>query len=444
MMRRLLPILALFLSAQLPAGEEPQEMKVYFIKRTLQPPKLDGVLDDPCWKEAEVIDDFGYAGYYNQNKKLKIPRTEARFLWDDNYLYSGLTAFEADIEGARRVVCNPGPAISWRDLFEVHIDANHDQKTGFQLMANPNSERYVDASFDLVWKIEHESAWGLWADWTVKGHYQKDRWTVEIAVCLADMDVEPKVGWHIGLNVARFRFVEGTQFLCWCGQGGSHHNLKEFAHAIFVGPGKIKSALEGLKLAYRSIDKKIVRILLPNGYTILERGKESFLTYRESVLREADALSSRIQSAISTLREADERNRPYFERSFSSLKRQVTKLTKSLQEKITYPVAKKHHSTLENDLRQIRDAPVAAPPPESLASTHPGDWAEVRFVNSLNTVVSIAGINPGGFRQSAGRNQKELQNQTPSFWQRQARNEEGRRLSPLEGTQQRSALAFKK
>jgi len=275
----------------------PEEIRVYLVKQCGTPPKLDGTLDDPCWAKAEMVDDFGYAGYGHGNRSLPVPRTQARFLWDSRYLYIALVAFDNNIDAVRRVVSNPGASICWRDLFEIHVDANHDRKTRYQLMANPNGERYVDTTLDRGYTIEHESSWGLWADWTVRARYGTDRWTVEIRVSLADMGCKPRPGTHMGLNVARFRFVQGMQFLTWNGQGGSHHDLNGFAAAILVGPGKTTSVSEALRLAYPDIGSRVVRLLRRDGYTILDHGKAHDLTFAQTVAQEVGRARDRLAVA---------------------------------------------------------------------------------------------------------------------------------------------------
>ena len=75
--------------------------KVLFISRTKSPPRLDGSLDDACWKDAQVISDFGHCAY--GARKCPFPRTEARYLWDDRYLYAALTCYEDSPENMARV-----------------------------------------------------------------------------------------------------------------------------------------------------------------------------------------------------------------------------------------------------------------------------------------------------------------------------------------------------
>ncbi|MDO8595727.1 MAG: DUF4838 domain-containing protein, partial [Sulfuricaulis sp.] len=58
--------------------------RVAMVKRTRQPPVIDGKLDDACWKDAQTLGDF-----------VKLPsgtspkyRTEARLAYDDQALYA--------------------------------------------------------------------------------------------------------------------------------------------------------------------------------------------------------------------------------------------------------------------------------------------------------------------------------------------------------------------
>src|SRR5437764_667463 len=55
-------------------------------------PAIDGVLDDPVWKKAAVIDEF-----YQLEPKEGQPgdeRTVVRILYDENSLYFGITCYD--------------------------------------------------------------------------------------------------------------------------------------------------------------------------------------------------------------------------------------------------------------------------------------------------------------------------------------------------------------
>lgn len=342
-------------SCMVQGAEKMETMKVYLARKAVHPPVIDGILDDDVWRQAQVVDDFGYTSYFNQDRTLKIPRSEARFAWDEHYLYIGLTAFEPDIEKAKRIVANPGTAIFWRELFEVHIDASHNRKTRYQLMLNPANERSGNATVDRGWTIEYDNTWPLTADWTSQARWEKDFWTIEARVSLADMMVkEPRIGTHMGVNVARFRFVEGTQFLCWTGQGSSHHDLTQFAHLIFVGPEGVSSILEGLEKAYPDIRTRTVAILLPNGYRILNQGTELFRTFDQVIEERAAEIRAMANATLERLRQRPAVTGELI-RSTESLLKQVDTIVAGAHQtgELTYAISRKIMADLDGTADKI-------------------------------------------------------------------------------------------
>jgi Carbohydrate family 9 binding domain-like len=57
------------------------------------PLEISGRLEDPRWEEAAVIDNF----MVPETLEHAISKTEARLLWDDDYLYVGFKAYDKDI-----------------------------------------------------------------------------------------------------------------------------------------------------------------------------------------------------------------------------------------------------------------------------------------------------------------------------------------------------------
>ena len=65
------------------------------IIKSAQPVKIDGVLDDPVWKQAQAID--GHWLYAKKKKKSAKPRMTVRYAWDENFLYIGYEVFDANL-----------------------------------------------------------------------------------------------------------------------------------------------------------------------------------------------------------------------------------------------------------------------------------------------------------------------------------------------------------
>src|SRR5437879_2553042 len=64
----------------------------YECRWATSPPKIDGRLDDPAWKNAQVVEDFTTA-WLPEGQRKAPTAIKARLLWDREYLY-----FSAEME----------------------------------------------------------------------------------------------------------------------------------------------------------------------------------------------------------------------------------------------------------------------------------------------------------------------------------------------------------
>ena len=65
---------------------------VYDCLYTSQPIKVDGLLNEPAWEKARVLNFIEPV----TNKKT-LSKTDAKLLWDDRCLYVGFKAYDKDI-----------------------------------------------------------------------------------------------------------------------------------------------------------------------------------------------------------------------------------------------------------------------------------------------------------------------------------------------------------
>lgn len=66
------------------------------IFKTAEPPKIDGVLDDECWKDAAPVQCvYPLAA---ADRIIEKPWMTARFAWDGRYLYIGYETFDANMQ----------------------------------------------------------------------------------------------------------------------------------------------------------------------------------------------------------------------------------------------------------------------------------------------------------------------------------------------------------
>jgi hypothetical protein len=82
------------------------------ILKTERPPVIDGVLDDPCWKEAAPIRVDYLHG--KEGQEANEPRMIVRYAWDEHYLYIAYETFDRNLV-ARSLPEKHGPPGNQRD-----------------------------------------------------------------------------------------------------------------------------------------------------------------------------------------------------------------------------------------------------------------------------------------------------------------------------------------
>ncbi len=149
-------------------------------------PIIDGLLDDPAWKNAPWTEDF--TDIQGPLRPAPRFRTRARLLWDDQYLYIGAEMDEPDLWAT----LTTRDAVIFHDNdFEVFIDPDGDTHQYYELEMNA-----LNTVWDLLLIQPYRdggpavNAWDIAGlktavhlDGTVNDPSDRDRgWTVEIAI----------------------------------------------------------------------------------------------------------------------------------------------------------------------------------------------------------------------------------------------------------------------
>ncbi|MBJ19772.1 MAG: hypothetical protein CL933_10160 [Deltaproteobacteria bacterium] len=176
---------------------EPPHIKAI---RVDEGPAIDGVLDDPVWQLAQVIDDFTQVEPHQGNPPSE--RTEIRILIDDEMLYFGVSCFDrrADEIVARRM--QRDDFFFLEDSISFTIDTFHDHRNGFLFQTGPHGGRR-DGSFE---NRNFESNWdGIWS---AKARVTSEGWFAEIAIPFKTLPFRPgSDSW--GLNISRVMRRDG-------------------------------------------------------------------------------------------------------------------------------------------------------------------------------------------------------------------------------------------
>ncbi|MFC1650125.1 DUF5916 domain-containing protein [Candidatus Latescibacterota bacterium] len=124
--------------------------------------RLDGILNEPVWKSASVVDDFTQRELTEGAEPTE--RTEVRVIFDDNNLYIGGMFFDSEPEKIIRKELKRDGNTGGDDCFTFVIDTYHDKRMGFYFTVNPNSARLdgtclggsanVNVNWDGIWDVK--------------------------------------------------------------------------------------------------------------------------------------------------------------------------------------------------------------------------------------------------------------------------------------------------
>ncbi|MBI5831685.1 MAG: carbohydrate binding family 9 domain-containing protein [Armatimonadetes bacterium] len=139
-----------------------------------QPPKVDGVLDDPCWKQAAHVDGFVFP---TENRPATEP-TEGWVCLDDSFLYAAIYAHDSKPDTILQAITQRQVDLGRDDYVSFYVDpvANGVEKYAFSV--NPRG-----TMSDAIPQIGSDNyAWkGVWK---AAAKRVKDGYCVEIAIPL--------------------------------------------------------------------------------------------------------------------------------------------------------------------------------------------------------------------------------------------------------------------
>jgi Domain of unknown function (DUF5916)/Carbohydrate family 9 binding domain-like len=148
---------------------------IIHIHHTSGPILIDGVLDEPSWKEAEVARNFFMI--LPMDTSLANVRTEVRIMYSDKYIYLSAVCFDGMkgpymVESLRRDF-----SFTKNDNFIFFLDTYGDETSGYTFGTNAAGAQWdgtmyeggkVDLSWDNIWYSKVKE-------------YQ-DKWIMEIAI----------------------------------------------------------------------------------------------------------------------------------------------------------------------------------------------------------------------------------------------------------------------
>ena len=166
--------------------------------RATSPITLDGVLDDAAWALAPVIADFVQA---RPDRGFPASeRTEARILYDDEYLYVGVQLYDREPDKLVIPSLEQDFESGNSDIFGITLDTFLDRRNAFMFLVNPMGA--VKEAQDFDDSRQENAAWeGIFQ---VRTTIHPQGWTVEWAIPFTTLRFDPRKDpqdW--GMNMMR-------------------------------------------------------------------------------------------------------------------------------------------------------------------------------------------------------------------------------------------------
>jgi len=217
-------------------AEEPPYQRRLPVYWTDTPPVLDGKLDDACWKEAEVAEDF--RSLQDRTSPASL-RSEARVCYDAEYLYFHYRLHDDAME--RLQVGAPEDTRDVidvnKDVVELFLDPGRTGKAYYQFCTTP-----LGARFDMRVTPEGRREVGTYTPaWQVVPHLDADHWAVEFRIPIAELVFEgghlgtPQPGEEWGINFCRDQGYQKEWSFWSPTRDKSFHRPADIGIAIFSG-----------------------------------------------------------------------------------------------------------------------------------------------------------------------------------------------------------------
>lgn len=170
--------------------------------KTEEPLNIDGVLSEGVWGQAAVVREFTQA--FPNEGTAPSARTEVRLLFDADFLYIGIRAFDSEPEKIIAKERQRDIAMDGDDHIAVALDPFHDLRRGYYFQVNPLGNRrdgLISPHVDLEnGGLQVQFEWdGIWYAEAV---IDAQGWTAELAIPMKTISFDPaQTTW--GFNVER-------------------------------------------------------------------------------------------------------------------------------------------------------------------------------------------------------------------------------------------------
>ena len=201
----------LVISLLIHSANAQEHKKKLTAKRIEQAPKIDGILDETVWKDADVGTGFVVYEPNNGGTPDKENKTEVKVLYDDIGIYIGAMMHDKNPNTIPMEI-TPRDVRGQADAFSVEINTNNDGQNAVVFSVLSTGVQ-IDETIDITKKFNIlDNSWNT--VWFSGARVVKNGWVVEMKIPYAALRF-PKTKKHLwGINFYR-NMVAKNKILTW-------------------------------------------------------------------------------------------------------------------------------------------------------------------------------------------------------------------------------------
>ncbi|HID08576.1 MAG TPA: hypothetical protein EYP10_15680 [Armatimonadetes bacterium] len=283
---------------------------IYICPRAQTPPRIDGKLNDACWKIAPLVTGFTY---YNRHKRVPV-QTSFRVTYDERGIYFGVICDEPHPD---RINIAPVPrdshSIFGREAVEFFIDPHHDHSNYFQFAVDASGAMYDSRAFDVTWNSKMQ------ADTII----MKDAWALELIVPWKDIGIDaPRAGQVLGFNVCRDRYLGvDKEWSNWSQTEANFHDPERFAHLVLSPTVK---QIGNLRDEFRKGDRTgVLRI-----FSVQPPVQDAFVEIVKQALKRVEKSLAELDAT--RIKETDSATAAELQRRIEAIRNEINSVRKQL------------------------------------------------------------------------------------------------------------------
>ncbi len=267
---------AVWAIAASPAASAPElspDLDVHALPEGVPAPRIDGRLNDAAWEHAARLGDLVQQIPVEGAKPSQ--ETDARLLFDGDYLYVGVRAYDSEPEKVIASVMRRDQLLRPDDRIVLLLDSFHDHQNAYLFTTNANGARS-----DGI--VENNTSYRQEWDgiWFVKSRRDAKGWSCEFAIPWKTLSFDPaNDSWGFNLMRTVRRKNEENRWASWkqnkglidVSEAGTLHGLRGMKQG--VGLDVIPSA------AARWTDERSIG----RSYTTLDPSLDAFYRLTPSV-----------------------------------------------------------------------------------------------------------------------------------------------------------------